>query len=199
MYPLEISSESRKQILSSATLQQSGEPKFWFVMRDLKRFNAHQPAYKMLTEARFEVFTPMKWRINIKNGKRIREEVPVVHDLLFVHDSRTHIDPIVDKTPTLQYRYLKNAGYCQPMVVKDSDMERFMQAVKSTDNPRYYLPSEITSAMCGRQARIVGGMLDGYEGKILSVRGSKRKQLLVELPGFFTLGVEIEPDYIQLL
>lgn len=53
--------------------------------------------------------------------------------------------------------------------------------------------------MCGRHIRIVGGSLDGYEGKLLTVRGSKTKRLLVELPEFFSVGVEVNPEYIRLL
>ena len=53
--------------------------------------------------------------------------------------------------------------------------------------------------MCGRHIRIVGGPLDGYEGKLLTVRGAKTKRLLVELPEFFSVGVEVNPEYIRLL
>ena len=53
--------------------------------------------------------------------------------------------------------------------------------------------------MYGRTVRIIGGTLDGYEGKLLTVRGSKIKRLLVELPGFFSVGVKVEPEYIRLL
>jgi hypothetical protein len=47
----------------------------WYVMRDLKRPNAKLPAYKQLSDEHLEVFTPMQWRLKLKNGKRIREEV----------------------------------------------------------------------------------------------------------------------------
>ena len=60
----------------------------WYVMRDLKRPNAKLPAYKQLSDEHLEVFTPMQWRLKLKNGKRIREEVPFMQDLLFVHDTQ---------------------------------------------------------------------------------------------------------------
>lgn len=179
--------------------RQNDEQIYWFVMRDLKRPNAKQPAYKQLEDNGMEVFTPMKSCIKIKNGKRTREEAPFIQDLLFVHDSRKTIDPIVDKTPTLQYRYKKGCGYCKPMTVSDTEMKRFIHAVSASDNPRYYLPGELTPAMYGRTVRIIGGTLDGYEGKLLTVHGTKIKRLLVELPGFFSVGVKVEPEYIRLL
>ena len=85
------------------------------------------------------------------------------------------------------------------MTVADADMERFIHAVSVSKNPKYYLPGELTPSMCGRHIRIVGGPLDGYEGKLLTVRGLKTKRLLVELPEFFSVGVEVNPEYIRLL
>lgn len=60
----------------------------WFVMRDLKRNNAKLPAYKMLSEMKIEIFTPMKWKIVTKEKKRIPQKVPFMQDLLFVHVTR---------------------------------------------------------------------------------------------------------------
>ena len=81
----------------------------------------------------------------------------------------------------------------------DTDMERFIRAVDATESPRYYLPEEITPTMYGRKIRIEGGPLSGYEGRLLTTRGSKVKRLLVELEGFLAVGVEVDPEYIQLI
>ena len=127
-----------------------------------------------------------------------QEEVPFIQDLLFVHETRRKLDAVVEKTPTLQYRWLRNT-WREPMVVADADMERFIRAVNATEFPRYYLPEEITPAMYGRNIRIVGGTLNGYQGSLLTTRGSKVKRLLVELKGFLAVGVEVNPEYIQLI
>lgn len=57
----------------------------WYVMRDLKRCNAKKPAYKQLQEAGVKVFVPLKWQIILQKGKKVREKVPVIQDLLFVY------------------------------------------------------------------------------------------------------------------
>lgn len=174
----------------------STEQKHWFVMRDLKRVNAKLPAYKFLENNGVTVFVPMKWQIIVRKGKRERVSVPFMQDLLFVCDSRQHLDPLVEKMPTLQYRWLRNT-YREPMVVPQADMERFMQAVKSSESIQYYLPDEITPQMVGKKISIIGGPLNGYQGYLLSVRGSKVKRLLVELKGYLAAGVEVNPEYIQ--
>lgn len=177
----------------------SDEPKRWFVMRDLTRSNASLPAYKLMETLGVTYYTPMHWVLVSRGGRKRREYVPFIHDLLFVHETRSKLDAIVSKTPTLQYRFLKGGAYCEPMVVREAEMTRFMHAVGSVGNPRYYQPTEITPSMCGRRIRIVGGSLDGYEGKLLSVRGSHVKRLMVELPSWLVAAVEVNPEYIQLL
>lgn len=174
------------------------EQKRWYVMRDLKRANAKISAFSLLEEAGLEVFTPREWRVRIKKGKRVRTHVAVLPDLLFVHAGRKELDSYVERIPTLQYRYLRG-GYCRPMVVPDADMERFVRAVGLSDGPRYYLPEEITDAMCRHRIRIVGGPFNGYEGLLLSVRGSNVKRLVVELPGFLAVAVEVNPEMIEMV
>ena len=170
----------------------------WFAMRDLKRSNAKLPAYKMLSDLGFEVFTPMTWKLSSQKGKYERKQIPFMHDLLFVHGSKQDINPIERKTPTLQYRFQRH-GYCEPIIVRDEDMESFIYAVNNAENIRYYLPEELTPQMYNRTIRIQGGPLDGYEGKLLTVRGSKVKRLLIELPNLITVGIEVDSAYIQIL
>lgn len=167
-------------------------------MRDLKRTNAKNPAYEMLKDRKFEVFTPMKWHIVTRKGERVREQIPVIQDLLFVHSNRPALDPIVGKTATLQYRFLRNT-WRDPMTVRDADMMRFIHAVNSSESIKYYMPGELTPEMYNKKIRIIGGELDGYEGSLLTVRGSKTKRLLVELPGLLAAGVEVSPEYITFI
>lgn len=170
----------------------------WFVMRDLKRRNAKLPAYKQLDGMVEEVFTPMVWRLVTRHGKRIKEQVPFMQDLLFVYDTRQVVDPIVEKYDTVQYRYVRG-GYKIPMTVRESDMQRFIHAVESTENTRYYTPEEITPDMIGRKVRIVGGPLDGYEGNLQKMQGARIKRLFVEIPNLLAAAVEVQPEYILFL
>lgn len=168
-------------------------------MRDLKRANAKLPAYIQLKEEGFEVFTPMKWEIFNASGRRERRYVPFVRDLLFVHSTRADLDPTVNATPTLQYRFVKGGAYGEPLTVRAKEMDRFIRAVSSDLTPCYFNPSELTPSMYGRPIRIVGGPLDGYEGRLLSVKGMRKRRLIVELDGLLKVAVEVQPDFITLL
>ena len=85
------------------------------------------------------------------------------------------------------------------MTVRDDEMEKFIFAVSHTESPLYYKPDEITEAMYGKRVRIMGGTLDRYEGRLLSVKGMRKRRLIVELQGLITAAVEVEPDFIQIV
>ena len=168
-------------------------------MRDLKRRNSNSLAIHDLGNAGLEVFTPMTQMIMTIGGQRQRRDVPVIQDLLFVHEAKDAIDPYVEMYPTLQYRYLFGKTKDEPMTVRNDEMEKFIFAVGNTDAPKFYRPGELTESMYGRKVRIMGGMLDQYEGRLLSVKGMRKRRLIVELPGLITAAVEVEPDYIQII
>lgn len=170
----------------------------WYVMRDLKRCNAKLPAYKLLGDMKIEIFTPMVWKLVVRQGKRIPQRVPFMQDLLFVHERRRILDPIVERIGTLQYRFLRD-GHRSPMTVDDTDMNRFMQAVASSENPCYYTPREITPDMVGRSVRIIGGPFNGLEGRLQKMQDARTRRLFVELPNLLIVSVEVQAEFIELL
>lgn len=201
----------RNCLPSNAMTQQAGleelpsaelpapEQSQWFVLRDLKRPNSLSPAYITLPHLGITTFTPMHWQVAPRGGKQTRTYTPFIPDLLFVHTTRATLDPIILKTPTLQYRYMKGKAYCTPMTVPADEMQRFIDAVQSTPTPRYYLPSELTPDQCGKRVRIIGGSLDGYEGTLLKLRGARQRRVLISLQSLLAVAVEVADEYLQFL
>lgn len=178
----------------------NNEP-LWFVLRDLKRANSKSPAYKVLAEEGFEVYTPMQTRIAERNGKRIKETVPVIRDLVFIHTTRELLDPLIKKTPTLQYRYVKGMPQGTPMIVPTQQMETFIGAISNFSNPQYLRPEDITQSMIGAKIRIISnGVMNNREGHLLKVVGSRKKRMLVSIPELLVAAVEItSADYIEVI
>lgn len=176
----------------------SGKGSRWFVMRDLSRSNARVPAWEMLRDHQIRHFTPLVWRMVSSGGKQRPRQVPYIQDLLFAYGTREELDPLVERVRTFQYRYLRHT-WREPMTVPEHDMERFIRAVESTHSPRYYTPEEVTPDMRDRQICIIGGPLDGYTGTLVTIRGSRHRRLLVEIPMLLAAAVEVEPEYIKLL
>lgn len=173
------------------------QPKQWFVLRDFKKWNAKAPGYKELPRLGIRCFTPMHWVVSTRRNVRKREHVPVIQNLLFAYDTRAVLDPIIERVNSLQYQYKRGCGSAAPMTVPDNDMERFICAVNNDPSPIYYSPDELTPEMLGKEIIVNGGPLDGYRGKLVKIRGSKKRRLVVEIKGFIAAAVEVNPDYIQ--
>ena len=171
----------------------------WFVLRDLKRPNALKRAYSELADLGFEVFTPLQTVVVERGGRRVREQRPVINDLLFVHTTREKFDPVVKANDTLQYRFVKGAPAGTVQIVRTNDMNRFISAVQSTTQPRFYSPEEITPAMIGKTIKMIcPGILNGQTGTLLKIKGSNKKRLLVQLPGILSAAVEISAtDFVE--
>lgn len=173
--------------------------KQWFALRDLSRRNSNRMAYQELHDAGLEVFTPLTEMILTIRGRKQRRKVPVIQDMLFVHATREDLDPYVAANPMLQYRFLRGNKANEPAVVREEEMNRFILAVSNTENPRYYMPGELARSMYGRKVRIIGGVFDRFEGKLLSVKGMRKKCLIVEIPNMIATTVEVNPQYIQII
>lgn len=191
--------QTDKKISTGITTKFKSKGMTWYVMRDLTRANAKRPAWLMLKEAGYHVFTPLRWKIRVSAGRKERYQAPVIHDLLFVESTREQLDPLVNRIPTLQYRFKKGGAYGEAMTVNHEEMDRFIKAINSTDDVLYYDPTEITSSMIGKKVRIEGGPLAGMTGNLLSIRGMRKRRLIVELPGMLTSAVEVASDFISFI
>lgn len=182
------------------SMDQQFDSPCWFVLRDLKRSNAKSPAYKALPNLGFETFTPMHWVLkDIPTGGKTRVNVPFIHGLLFVKSLKSELDKVIDKTETLQYRFVKGKQQT-PMVVPMEEMEQFIKAVTAEHSSCiYYSPEEVKPEMFGKKVRILGGTLDGTTGDLITKRGSKKKRLMLQLDGLLMASVEIKDGLIQFI
>ncbi|MCM1138955.1 MAG: UpxY family transcription antiterminator [Muribaculum sp.] len=178
---------------------QEQDVKHWFVLRDFKKWNAKTPAYQAFAKMGIKTFTPMHWVINERNGKRKREYVPVIQDLLFVYDTKLTLDPIIEKDKSLQYQYARGGGQANPMIVSDQEMERFINAVNNDPSPKYFTLDEIKPEMIGMEILVNDGPLRGYQGRLLRIQGSKKKRLMVKIESLMVAAVEVIPEYISLV
>ena len=167
--------------------------KCWFVLRDLKRANAKEPAYIMLRHKPMidRVFTP------------IVDNVPYIRDLVFAYASYNALEPIVAQTPTLQFRFARGCVQNEPMTVGTAEMDRFVNALAAADKAalqvEFFTPETLPATALGKRIRIIGGEFDGYEGRLLTRRGSRKRKLVLDLGTLLSAAFEVEPERIQVL
>ena len=84
------------------------------------------------------------------------------------------------------------------MVVRDEEMQHFIRAVEATENPIYLNPSELNIER-GTHIRVIGGNMNGVEGKYLKVKGARNKRLVVIIPDTLAVAVSVETDFIEVI
>ena len=175
----------------------------WYVLRDLARPNAKNPAYKQLQAMPGMadcIFVPLKQRVFTEFGKHVVRFVPYMPDLIFVHKSKEELAHILSMMPLLQFRYVRGGKQFEALSVRAKDFEKFRDAVEQTDNVEYFTYDEVSPQIYGKQIRISGGSINGFEGRLMSKRGRKFKRLLVDLQDCnISAAIQVESEYIQLL
>ena len=69
-------------------------------------------------------FIPMRYEVRIRNGRKRRELVPVISDLIFVHSVQSELQKVKFKLPYFQYMIDIRNG--QKIIVPDDQMRQFI-------------------------------------------------------------------------
>lgn len=173
----------------------------WFAMRDIKRPNDPNRAYKVLSKKGFEVFTPLTYDAVKLYGRYVKVEKALFPDMLFVHASKMLLDTQVKSIPTLSYRkWTSNStpGETRLIIVDDTAMRNFRLACASEIKKEFLKPSEIDASQIGRKVSIFCSAVDGrFTGNLLHVKGRGLK-VLVELGGLLHMKLTLSKnDLVQ--
>ena len=78
----------------------------------------------LLDQKGINSFIPMRYEIHLKNGRRRRELVPVIRDIVFVHTTQSELQRIKYGIPYFQYMMDIRNG--EKIIVPDEQMRRFI-------------------------------------------------------------------------
>lgn len=172
------------------------ETEIWYAMR--ATYRRELEAVKLLEREGLGCFVPMQYKVSVKRGKKVRELVPAIHSLVFVHARPSEVKRVKSQVSWLQYITDSRSG--QKIVVPDNQMQRFI-AVSGTYNDHllYFRPDELNLKK-GTRVRITGGEFEGQEGIYLKVKGARDRRVVVEVQGVVAVAMAtIHPDLIEVL
>ena len=172
----------------------------WYVIGSLNRQNELKIRDAFRKDGK-ECFVPLRYELVKVNGKKARQMVPAIPGMVFIKE----FDALEKMKEYFLHRkervFLKKSTFSNRedyLVVSDHDMENFMAITeKAGERITYYEPGEI-QLRPGDRIRVNGGLYDGREGVIMRVKGKRRKQLVVSIPGVLIASVEMEPDLVEL-
>lgn len=84
-------------------------------------------------------FIPMRYEVRIRNGRKRRELVPVISDLIFVHSVQSELQKVKFKLPYFQYMIDIRNG--QKIIVPDDQMRQFIAVAGTYDEHLIFLQS----------------------------------------------------------
>ena len=165
-------------------------PYQWFAMR--ATYKRELVAQEYLQGKGMEVFVPMRSEIKVVRGIKRKLRVPAINSLIFVHAKKQELQEAKFGLDYLQYITRRIEGKNEPIIVPDKQMHDFMQIVQDdTVEKTFHSPAEVDLAL-GTRVKIHGGPFDGMEGVLVKVKGKRKKQFFVELPGLVAVNAVIE-------
>jgi len=185
----------------------------WYVIGSLNRQNELKIRDALRLDGK-DCFVPLRYElVKVKDkvsGKKAhkktqerkeRQLVPAIPGMVFIKEFDS-VDKMKDYFLHRKERvFLKKSTFTNKedyLSVTDHDMENFMAITeKAGERITYYEPGEI-QLRPGDRIRVNGGLYDGREGIIMRVKGKRRKQLVVSIPGVLIASVEMEPDLVEL-
>ncbi len=171
----------------------------WFAMsapyrRELK-------AMDYLQSKGIECFVPMiNAIVEKRNGIKQRRQVPAIHNLIFVHSSKTVIQELKRGVDFLQYRTTPKNGKNTPIIVPDKQMQQFMAVTQAANDELTYLRPEEVNISQGTKVRLHGGAFDGTEGIFVKVRGKRNRRVVLLIEGVAAVAMaEISTNFIEVI
>ena len=127
-----------------------------------------------------ECFVPLQYEVRKVGGQRRRIMVPAVPGLIFLRGTLEGVkEAIKFRSDGLYIRKSTFSNKEDYLSVSEHDMRNFI-AVSD-------------------KIRVNGGMFDGREGVIMRIKGKRRRQLVVSIPGIVYAAVELEPELLELI
>ena len=140
----------------------SSEKMQWFAMRATYRRGMQIKA--LLDKEGINNFIPMRYEVRIRNGRKRRELVPVISDLIFVHSVQSELQKVKFKLPYFQYMIDIRNG--QKIIVPDDQMRQFIAVAGTYDEHLIFFSPDEVNLRKGTKVRITGGDFEGYEGVV---------------------------------
>lgn len=166
----------------------------WYAMR--ATYRRENEAVRLLEGEGMQCFIPRQYRFRVIHGRKVRELVPVVHNLLFVHACSDELQRV--KSQALYLQYITDSRSHAKIIVPEDQMRRFI-AVAGTysDQLLYFAPGELNLKK-GVKVRVTGGEFEGQEGVFLKVKGARDRRVVISIQGVIAVAmVTIHPDLIE--
>ncbi len=148
----------------------------WYAMSAIYRSELKVKEY--LDSRNIECYIPMTEVLKTRRGRKIKETVPAVCNLIFVHSTSDIINDVKIYQPRLQFKTMVIDGRNERIKVPDAQMEAFIKASSDKDIVKQYIDPSSLNLRAGQRVKVT--LSNGTEvvGVIISHKKNKKRVVI---------------------
>ena len=172
------------------------EKAYWFVL-GTTTVNREIKIYDAMKLQHIECFVPLKYQVKRVRNRQQETLVPAIAGLIFAHGTEEELkDYMLSSKDRLFFRHSAYSNHQDRLIVSDHDMRQFMDFVAAHQQVvNYFSPEEIAWRE-GELVRVTIGTKE-YEGKIVRIKGKRKKVFALEIKNTTFATVELTPELMQ--
>ncbi|MBO8455508.1 MAG: UpxY family transcription antiterminator [Bacteroidetes bacterium] len=168
----------------------------WFAMR--VTYRREMKVKDKLDDEGLEYYIPMHYTFTIRRGRKVKELVPVVRGLIFVHAPQSDVQRVKEKMPYLQYIVNRRLG--TKIIVPEDQMRLFIAVTGTCDEKLIWFNEDEVNIKAGTRVRIIAGDFEGYEGIFMKVKGARDRRVVIAVEGVIAVALAtISPELIEVI
>lgn len=168
----------------------------WYPMR--VTYNRELKVKASLDKLNIESFLPVINKLIERNGHRRYEQVPAIHNILFVHSSRerlTELKMTDEEFRPMRYMMTRPTDPTkrpEVITVPNHEMENFIRVASLADDRVMFLDYASVANKVGKRVIITEGEFAGIEGVIKRVQ--KNRHVVIQLEGVAAVALAFVPS-----
>lgn len=172
------------------------EKAYWFVL-GTTTVNREIKIYDAMKLQHIECFVPLKYQVKRVRNRQQETLVPAIAGLIFAHGTEEELkDYMLSSKDRLFFRHSAYSNHQDRLIVSDRDMRQFMDFVAEHQQVvNYFSPEEIAWRE-GELVRVTIGTKE-YEGKIVRIKGKRKKVFALEIKNTTFATIELTPELMQ--
>jgi len=165
--------------------------KYWFVACTPR--NQELTIRDTLVKMGIEHFLPTQIVVRQLKYRKKKVEVPVIKNLIFIHDSKCHTCEIANDFGVKIF-YIHDRCTRSMLIVPDKQMKDFM-FVMDLDPNKIQFDNDIFRV--GTKVQVIKGDLSGVEGELLSI--SNKAYVMIRIPQVLTASFKVPKSYLRVV
>lgn len=172
------------------------EKAYWFVL-GTTTVNREIKIYDAMKLQHIECFVPLKYEVKRVRNRQQETLVPAIAGLIFARGTEEELkDYMLSSKDKLFFRHSAYSNHQDRLIVSDRDMRQFMDFVAEHQQVvNYFSPEEIAWRE-GELVRVTIGTKE-YEGKIVRIKGKRKKVFALEIKNTTFATIELTPELMQ--